>query len=53
MMTKLHNCYICAEGLSLSHAVSLFGGSVFVGSCGPRLVYSVAFFCVFLTSLAP
>ena len=30
--------YLCAEGLGLSHACCLFGGSVSVGPYGPRLV---------------
>jgi hypothetical protein len=53
MKTKLHNCYICAEGLGQSHACSLVGGSDSVSPCGPGLVDSVGFLFLYLTSLAP
>ena len=33
MKTKLLICYICVEGLGLSHASSLVGGSDSVSSC--------------------
>jgi hypothetical protein len=51
MMTKLHKCYIHVEGLLLSYACSLLGGSVSVISYGPRLFDSVGFLVVALTSL--
>lgn len=35
MKTKLHNCYICAEGLCHIHACSQVGSSVSVGPHGP------------------
>ena len=53
MKTKLHNCYICAEGLGPSHAYSLVCGSVSVNPYGPRLVDSVGFLVVSLTPHAP
>ena len=43
MKTELHSCYICAEGLGLSHECSLVGGSVSESLYGPRLVDSVGF----------
>ena len=50
--TKLHNCYICAEGLGLFHACSLLGSSVSVSPYGSSLVDSVGFLVVILITLA-
>ena len=52
MTIKLHNCYIYAEGLGQSHAGSLIDSSVSVSSYEPRLLDSVGFLVMPLTSLA-
>ena len=46
MKTKLHSCYIWAEGQGLPHACSLVGGLVSPRSYGSRLVDSVDFLVV-------
>jgi hypothetical protein len=53
MKTKPHICYICAEDLGLSRGCSLLTGSVSVSPYEPRLVDSVGFLALSLTSLAP
>jgi hypothetical protein len=53
MKTKLHICYICVGNLGPPHACSLVVDSVSVSPHGPRLVDSVGFLVVSLTSLAP
>ena len=54
MKTKLHVCYMYAEGLAPSHSFSLVGSSVSVSFSGPTLVVdSVGFLAVPLASLAP
>lgn len=50
MKIKMCKCYTCAESLGLSHACSLFGSSVSVGSYGLRLGDRVGFLLVSLTS---
>ena len=53
MTTQLHSHYIFVEGLRLSHECSLVGTPVSMSPHGPRLVNSVSFLVVSLTSLAP
>jgi hypothetical protein len=53
MKIKLHISYICVGSIGPSHACSLIGGSVSVSPHGPRLVGSVDFLEVSLTSWAP
>lgn len=53
MKTQLNNCYICVEGLGLSHSCCLVGSSVSMSPHKPRLVDSVDFLVVSLTPLAP
>ena len=53
METKLHICYICAEGLGPAPACSLVGGSGSVSPHGPRLLDPLGLLVVSLTSLAP
>ena len=53
MKSKLHICFICAEGLGLSHACSLVGSLVSVSFHGFRVVDSVDYLVMSLTSLAP
>lgn len=53
MKTQLNNCYICIEGLGLSHSCSLVDSSVFISPHGPRIVGSIDFLVVSLTPLAP
>jgi hypothetical protein len=43
MKNKLHNCYICVEGLGPVHVYFLVGGSVSGSSQGSRLVDSFVF----------
>ena len=50
MKTQLHNCYVYAEGLGLSHTLWL-ASSVSLHSYGPRLVDYVCFLVVSLTAL--
>ena len=50
MKTKLCISYICIGSLGLSHAHSLIGGAVSVSPYGPRLVDSVGFPVMSLTS---
>ena len=52
MKTQLHNCYVYAEGLGLSHTLWL-ASSVSLHSYGPRLVDFVGFLATFLTPLSP
>ena len=52
METKLHNSTIRVGGLGQSHASSLVGGTAFISYYGSRLVDSVGFLVVPLTSLA-
>ena len=52
METKLHNSSISAGGLGKSHESSLVGGTAFISHYGSRLVDSVGFLVVPLTSLA-
>jgi hypothetical protein len=48
MNTRLHNCYVCAEGLGQSLANFLVAGSVSLNPYRPRLVDSVGFLMVSL-----
>jgi hypothetical protein len=41
LKTRLHNCYVHAEGPGLSHACFLVGGSVSVRPYRPRLLDSI------------
>ena len=52
MKTKLHNCYIYAEGLGQSCIYPLVGGYVSMNPYGPRLVDSVGFIMVSLTPVS-
>lgn len=52
MRTKLYICYIRIGRLGLSYACSLVGGLVSVSLYVPRLVDSVGFLVVSLTSMA-
>jgi hypothetical protein len=52
MKTKLHICYICVGGLGLSHECFLVGGSIYVNPYVSRLVDSIGYPMVPLTSLA-
>ena len=47
MKINFHNCYICAEGLGLSHECSLVSDSVSVVLNEPRVVDFVGFFFFF------
>jgi hypothetical protein len=51
MKTKLNTCYKCVGGLDPAPECSLAGDSVSVSSHGPRVVDSVGFLVVPLTSL--
>jgi hypothetical protein len=53
LCVRAHNCDICAEGLGQSNVGSMVGGSVSASLYEPRLVDSVGFLMVFLTSLSP
>lgn len=53
MKTQLHNYYICAEHLSLSHACSLVASLVFVSPYVSTEVDFIGFLVVALTPLAP
>ena len=53
MRTKMYICYIWLGGLGPSHACSLAGDSVSVSPSVAKLVDSVGFPVVSLTTLAP
>lgn len=53
MKIQLHNSYICAESLVLTHFCSLVGSSLPVNLYEPRFIDSVGFLVVSLTPLSP
>ena len=53
MKTKLHNCYMCEEGLGQSHACSLLGSSDSVSPYGSMVVDSEGFLEISLNHKVP